>query len=857
MPSKTGPSERAALLAYAELHSLTVPLTAQNRTNWPRLRRIVAESKIWNEPRELPGGFQSPPDSPPPEEICSDSERSVAEQLRSPSPLSLDTEFTDLAHALRTADFSTRPPARTMAAREVRMPRRNERGAPTFDGTPNQLRRFFEDVACCGEDARIEESLYIDYAVKYANEAHAELWQAGSVFSAPDRTWAAFKDQVFQLYPGLEEDRRFAVADLENLVSEWAKKGINTREALGDYHRSFVKISMFLIQKERISKTERDRHYFRVFSGATRDHVLQGLRITVPNRHPDDPFDFEIVYKNADYVLHGTSTGVLPMASAPVNTTPARPTSSELAAALVKSEETILTLTNTVSQIMAHMSSSGQLPPIQPAPRNMSFGSGGGTGYSGGGGGPPATTNRGPPPPMSNRPPIVGCLFCSAQGHYARECPEVEAYINRGIAARNASNQVCLANGMFVPGYVPGRNLKERMDAFVAGQNGNQNATGGATPAGTGGRDPPPHLSANMYSVFDFEETEPRAAPRLEGSARIEVWDEEEVELEAQLEVLISQIEAKKKAKADSARLATRSDTAKLASTSGPASPPKKVRFDGVVIPASSSRPGPGKDSAGAVMKADDRTARTEPPAKVDASSGGGPQFKYISGVDDPKVIERILEQMMDSPVRITSKELLAVSPDLRRHLKDMVQTKRVSAGLGSANSLEAFLQAIKSRDVASVSAPFPDSMPLRSVEVAVEGLVYAEGTLDQGAQFIAIRRDVWEASKAPMLADRSITLEAADRSQSRTLGLVPKLRIAIGDIELTVQAHVVESAPFEILIGRPFYAVTRCITTDYENGDQHLSLLDPATQTRITIPTSARVKTRRADGEVLRAEGF
>ena len=91
------------------------------------------------------------------------------------------------------------------------------------------------------------------------------------------------------------------------------------------------------------------------------------------------------------------------------------------------------------------------------------------------------------------------------------------------------------------------------------------------------------------------------------------------------------------------------------------------------------------------------------------------------------------------------------------------------------------------------------------------------------------------------MIATRSVTLQAADSTFSKTLGLVSNLCIRVADIDFTVHAHVVDKAPFEFLIGRPFYAATSCTTNDFSSGEQHLTLTDLNSGDCKTISTSAR----------------
>ena len=48
-------------------------------------------------------------------------------------------------------------------------------------------------------------------------------------------------------------------------------------------------------------------------------------------------------------------------------------------------------------------------------------------------------------------------------------------------------------------------------------------------------------------------------------------------------------------------------------------------------------------------------------------------------------------------------------------------------------------------------------------------------------------------------------------------------------------------NVPYDVLLGRPFTALTECVTRDYRNGDQHITIWDPNSDTVVTLPTRER----------------
>ncbi|KLO04804.1 hypothetical protein SCHPADRAFT_840191 [Schizopora paradoxa] len=509
------------------------------------------------------------------------------------------------------------------------MPRRGDRGAPAFDGDGPALLRYFEDVEMCIEECAIEsERMKKRYLVRYTDATTAETWESLAEYGDDTKTYKDFKNAVIGLFPGMEPERRYGVRDLEALVDLWEEKGIKTKAELGEFHQAFLRVSTFLVSKQRLSKPEIQRLY---------------------------------------------------------------------------------------------------LPSFQ-----------------------------------SQRP--NGCIFCGGN-HFVRECQEVQTYIDKGLAGRNERGQVCLPNGYFVPGYVQGATLRERIDNYHR-----MAASGG---------------SGNK--------------------------------------------------------------------------PPKKVTFDGVVIPVRpdgrKTRSTEGDTSGKGKEQSDPAPTKSATPATFKpALKDSGPQFRYVSAVEDPRVVTKVLDRMLDATVAMTNREVLAISNEVRKGVKELVQTKKV----GSGATAEMLFSAAGdwTGEWTGPGALVKDSLPLRAIEGIFEGKIICECVLDQGAQFIAVRKDVWKAMDVPRYDDRTVTLEAANKTKSQTLGQA-SMRMVIGPICLTIVAHVVETAPFEVLLGRPFYAATACVTKDEPNGEQEITLTGPNGEGTITVATKAKSLRRRDEEQEVLHTGF
>lgn len=149
------------------------------------------------------------------------------------------------------------------------------------------------------------------------NGADAELWASLPEASGDD--WERFRSAVVEVYPGVSEDRRYALADLEQLVEECLRFPVKSNVELGEFHRSFLRISNFLLKHGRLGCLQACRMYFGAFSGALRDQLDFRLGYRFLERHPDDPYAIADVYSAALFVL---SRPLTPAAPTPVPPTP-------------------------------------------------------------------------------------------------------------------------------------------------------------------------------------------------------------------------------------------------------------------------------------------------------------------------------------------------------------------------------------------------------------------------------------------------------------------------------------------------------------------------------------------------------
>jgi hypothetical protein len=102
------------------------------------------------------------------------------------------------------------------------MPVRGDRSAPRFDPQqPCELRRYFANLDFAfGRAGIADRTEQKKHACRYVDVDTADLWESIRQFSDAAADYDAFVKAVHTLYPGLEEERKWSVADMDKLVGE-------------------------------------------------------------------------------------------------------------------------------------------------------------------------------------------------------------------------------------------------------------------------------------------------------------------------------------------------------------------------------------------------------------------------------------------------------------------------------------------------------------------------------------------------------------------------------------------------------------------------------------------------------------
>ncbi|EIW51315.1 uncharacterized protein TRAVEDRAFT_54667 [Trametes versicolor FP-101664 SS1] len=728
------------------------------------------------------------------------------------------------------------PPQMENAAKRPDLPSRGHSTAPTFDpNSPRTLRRFFGDLEVlfrrCGVDTDLERK---EAVTRYLPIDVADLCEGLPSFATG--SYQQFHDDIVALYPGAEESRKFAVADVEGLVARRATAPMTTIGELSQYYRDFLGMTSYLIGRSRLSTSEQSRLFVRGIVSPLWDQVSQRLQLKDPDHYPDDPYPLVDVYAAAKFVLHGTLT------SAPA---PAAPATDPSGSGPVKLED--------LAPFLKFLA--------------QSVGEGSASAAAAAGGANAGAANQ-------NQPNYGFCHYCGDAGCQVRTCPHVAEDIKEGRVARNAEGKVVLPNGSFVPRSIPGLTMRDRIYEWHR-RNPNSLAVPTAAQMVL-------QISRAVPMTSTFSLTSDDRIAQLERELfalrrNREVFDG--VELPAPKRSLPrppEQASASRPAPTTDSTPnapATDDDSREEIATKATASAPRQLPRPPTPHPAAGM---PNAPAAPVELPehpfAKARDATYAPP-KV--KNFGGPPLKdkdrdnaYRTQVPvhQAKFAEEIFARSMKTPLfTLTTEELLSVAPEVRAKYREAITPKRIPTEAVRSVNYVASTEDDEEEDYAAqvscrgeplqpggVILPDPyevylrrlapgndprelrvakESHALRSVVGLVDNKEWVEAIIDPGSQIVAMSEHVCNALALPYDPTIQLFMQSANGDVDRSLGLVRNVPFCVADIVLYLQVHVIRNAAYDILLGRPFDVLTKSVVKNFENEDQTLTIKTQETQ--------------------------
>ena len=464
----------------------------------------------------------------------------------------------------------------------------------------------------------------------------------------------------------------------------------------------------------------------------------------------------------------------------------------------------------------------------------------------------PWTERAAPPLPPAPSEPVfltARCIFCSQTNHRIKECPIAQEYIRSGKAVV-IENRIHLPNGQPIPTNITGRNLQARIDTWIAGTVAAA-PTHPSEPSFT--REPPPH-AAHCFEIVE----DGSCGPPVQQAHIVEIqdngseWDDDDNdddddddEVSDLFEVYATE---RRKRDAKVSQLPEFSQAKVSKEHEGPIIPPITVSdsMPSNKLPLASALPNVTSSSED---KTPSIALNAPPPIAINNNLPNSstlravPQYRYQSLAEDQQLMAELLRWLLDGRLSlVTPAHILAASPGIRKELAERLKLRRVD----TANLEESSPLSVPTTPCSVLKLSSPRiaeySLPLREIDVLVNDTISEAGILDQGSQIIVIRQDLAQEAGVLVNHQHQLEMEGANGLVSKTIGCAENLTMQVGDVAFEVHAHIVERAPFRLLLGRPFHHLLLCKLEDHPDGRVDVSVRDPTNPTHfVTIPSRAR----------------
>ena len=727
------------------------------------------------------------------------------------------------------------------------MPARGESAAPRFDRTkPRELSRFFDELEYLFvRSAIVSETEMKKQVLRYVDFEIEQIWKTFPEYTNAAFTYQNFKDAILVHYPDATGDYVYSLRDMDTLVGERQRVGMNTTNELSEFHLSFSAITTWLIEKKQLGDLEQQRSYLRAFQQPLLTTILNRLQLKFPDQHPNIPHKIKDVYEAARFVLQSSSIAGQNY-FAPV------PAIAQRQSPQPFSPRDIPIKTETFGTFMTEFTKT-IVDALNQGNRSRIIAAG-------------TSTSR-----------HTDCNFCNGP-HFIRDCKVVDEYITAGKCKRNHEGKVVLSTGAFVPRDIPGTLLRERVDEW---HRRNPNQLSVASLIHT--------ISREQVRTEPEGETHPTF--QLSASDRIIALEAELFNLRTRRTAYAPIIKTRAQRARELPSEAIIEEVDEPVTDKEPM-PEEVVRVpqlvpakepEIVITPKQAATPEHPYQRAKDGAYAPPSVRNVAAPVKVPTAKNISSAYKSLPPVHEPSIAVNVYKRAMDAPITITQRELLSLSPEVRAQVREVTTTKRVptvvpavaqgslqvvdeeydiaydmvpSFTLGSTNDrippegslvvpdqYETYYNSLRPGEPPSVDrlTVAKESTAIRSIYALVDSSQKKECTVDPGCQVIAMSEATCHSLALPYDPRIRLNMESANGTYDWSLGLARNIPFLVGTVTLYLQVHVIRSPSYEILLGRPFDVLTESVVRNFTNEDQTITITDPNTGKRCTIPTFAR----------------
>lgn len=261
-----------------------------------------------------------------------------------------------------------------------------------------------------------------------------------------------------------------------------------------------------------------------------------------------------------------------------------------------------------------------------------------------------------------------------------------------------------------------------------------------------------------------------------------------------------------------------------------------------------------------------------------------GPAYRHRAPIEEKGDVKELMERLLGGSNTFTTEEILRLAPELREEMKKVISKKRVpteeikevkyvdeqiyeeeeveylsnfnqatvqvltqacgvmpKGALVVSDPVVQYLEELAEGEVPKKIVVATESSALRALHPLINGNGTEEALLDGGSQIVSMAKDVAVRLKIPWNPAIVIHMQSANRQLEKTLGLARNVPFLFGEITVYLQVHIISNPAYKVLLGRPFDAVCESEIKNCRDGDQLITITDPNSNQRCTLPTYIR----------------
>jgi hypothetical protein len=250
--------------------------------------------------------------------------------------------------------------------------------------------------------------------------------------------------------------------------------------------------------------------------------------------------------------------------------------------------------------------------------------------------------------------------------------------------------------------------------------------------------------------------------------------------------------------------------------------------------------------------------------------------YTMMSQIYDAKVAHKVFEQILSTGITLLQQDLLSLAPELRTKIADTTVCKCIARTdaqavlenipeVAPARSSEAHMPASFSKTIHKlpvnatiIKDPYKallrqrlcgecsskpvkvatESNALRAILPTIADQEQVKAILDPGCQIVAMSEEVCIALSIVYDLNICLNMVSANGGVDQSLGLAKNIPFKIGKITVYLQVHILHQPAYDILLGQPFDVLTESIVVNYRDENQTITILDPNTGKKATVPT-------------------